>query len=124
VQVAYDPVGGEGFSEALSSLAFAGRLLVVGFASGAIPQLSVNRALIKNVAVLGVRAGEYGRRFPHARRESLAALSALWAAGVLRPKVDCVLPLAQWREGAARISSRACVGRVVLDPAPLQGSSH
>jgi NADPH2:quinone reductase len=116
VQVAYDPVGGAAFDEALSCLAFGGRLLAVGFASGQIPTLAVNRALIKHAAVIGVRAGEFSRRFPGKRRETMQALTVAWARGDLRPRVDSVFPLDDWRAGVERMTTRQCVGRVILRP--------
>ncbi len=62
--VIYDPVGGDVFDESVRCIAFDGRLLVVGFTSGRIPSISVNMPLIKGFSVVGVRAGEYGRKFP------------------------------------------------------------
>jgi NADPH2:quinone reductase len=68
--VIYDPVGGDVFDESVRCIAFDGRLLVIGFTSGRIPTVSVNMPLIKGFSVMGVRAGEYGRRFPEkGRRE-------------------------------------------------------
>ncbi|MBN8605611.1 MAG: NADPH:quinone oxidoreductase family protein [Caulobacterales bacterium] len=116
VNVVFDPVGGDVFAEAMSCLAFAGRMLVIGFASGDIPTLSVNRALIKHASVIGVRAGEFSRRFPEKRRETTRQLMELWSRGVLRPRVDTTLPLEAWREGVERVTSRVCVGRVILKP--------
>lgn len=116
VNVVFDPVGGDLFAEAMSCLTFAGRMLVIGFASGDIPTLSVNRALIKHVSVIGVRAGEFSRRFPEKRRETMQQLMALWSRGAIRLHVDTIFPLDAWRDGVARMTSRACVGRVILKP--------
>lgn len=114
VNIVFDPVGGDAFDEALSTLAFGGRLLVVGFASGAIPTFSVNRALIKHVSVIGVRAGEFSRRHPHKRAETMRALLEGWTKGELHPHVNSTFALEDWREGVERVVSRACVGRVIL----------
>ena len=116
VNVVYDPVGGDAFDQSLSCLAFAGRLLVVGFASGRIPTLPVNRALIKNLSILGVRAGEYSRRFPEKRCESWNLLSRAWSENGLRPYVDSEWALGDWRQAVERVVSRACVGRVIVRP--------
>jgi NADPH2:quinone reductase len=116
VNVVYDPVGGDAFDQSLSCLAFAGRLLVVGFASGRIPTLPVNRALIKNLSILGVRAGEYSRRFPEKRRESWNFLSQAWSENGLRPYVDSEWALDDWRQAVERVVSRGCVGRVIVRP--------
>ena len=114
--VIFDPVGGDVFDESTRCIAFGGRLLVIGFASGRIPEVSVNMPLIKGFSVVGVRAGEYGRRFPARGAENVAAIDALAAAGTIRPHVHAALDLADWREGFAMIERRAVVGKVVLRP--------
>ncbi len=114
--VIFDPVGGDIFDESTRCIAFGGRLLVIGFASGRIPEVSVNMPLIKGFSVVGVRAGEYGRRFPDRGAENVAAIDALAAAGTIRPHVHAALDLADWREGFAMIERRAVVGKVVLRP--------
>ncbi|SEH10932.1 NADPH2:quinone reductase [Sphingopyxis sp. YR583] len=114
--VIFDPVGGDIFDESTRCIAFGGRLLVVGFTSGRIPEVSVNMPLIKGFSVVGVRAGEYGRRFPERGAENVAAIDALAAAGRIRPHVHAALDLADWREGFAMIERREVVGKVVLKP--------
>ena len=111
-----DPVGGDVFDESVRCIAFGGRLLVVGFASGRIPDISVNMPLIKGFSVVGVRAGEYGRQFPERGRENLAQIDALAARGEISPHVDAQLPLSEWREGFRRLMDRQVVGKVVLIP--------
>ena len=114
--VIFDPVGGDVFDESTRCIAFGGRLLVVGFASGRIPEVSVNMPLIKGFSVVGVRAGEYGRRFPERGAENVAEIDALANAGKIRPHVHAALDLADWREGFAMLERRAVVGKVVLKP--------
>ncbi len=114
--VIFDPVGGDVFDESTRCIAFGGRLLVIGFAWGRIPEVSVNRPLIKGFSVVGVRAGEYGRRFPERGAENVAAIDALAAAGRIRPHVHAALDLADWREGFAMLERREVVGKVVLRP--------
>lgn len=116
VDVIFDPVGGDIFDESTRCIAFGGRLLVIGFASGRIPTVSVNMPLIKGFAVVGVRAGEYGRRFPARGAENVAAIDALAAAGEIRPHVHAALDLADWRTGFAMLERREVVGKVVLKP--------
>lgn len=72
--VIYDPVGGDVFDESTRCIAFDGRLLSIGFTSSRLPTLPVNIALIKGFSVMGVRAGEYGRRFPEKGRENTQAI--------------------------------------------------
>jgi NADPH2:quinone reductase len=112
--VIFDPVGGDVFDESTRCIAFGGRLLVIGFASGRIPEVSVNMPLIKGFSVVGVRAGEYGRRFPERGRENLAGIDALAAAGKIRPHVHAALDLADWREGFAMLERREVVGKAIL----------
>jgi NADPH2:quinone reductase len=114
--VIFDPVGGDVFDESTRCIAFGGRLLVVGFASGRIPELPVNMPLIKGFSVVGVRAGEYGRRFPERGAENVAAIDALANEGKIRPHVHAALDLADWREGFAMLERREVVGKVVLKP--------
>jgi NADPH2:quinone reductase len=114
--VVYDPVGGDVFDESTRCIAFDGRLLVIGFTSGRIPTLAVNRALIKGFSVVGVRAGEYSRRFPERGRADTDAMWRMAAEGKVRPHVHAVFPLSQWRDAFDQMQNRSLVGRVVVDP--------
>ena len=114
--VVFDPVGGDVFTESTRCVAFGGRLLVIGFASGGPATVATNIALIKGFSVIGVRAGEYGRRFPERGRENLAAILALAESGAIRPHVHATLPLAAWRDGFEMVRAREVIGRVVLEP--------
>jgi NADPH2:quinone reductase len=112
----FDPVGGDVFDEACRYTAFGGRLLVVGFASGRIPVVGANIPLIKGFSVIGVRAGEYGRRFPAHGAEHVAAIQALASAGHIRPHIHQAVPLARWSEAYAAMRDRQVVGRTVILP--------
>lgn len=112
--VIYDPVGGDVFDESTRCIAFNGRLLVVGFASGRRPVLPVNMALIKGFSVMGVRAGEYGRQFPEQGRENQAAIWEL--AGRMKPRVDREFPLADWRAAFESLAQRKVVGKTIVRP--------
>lgn len=112
----YDPVGGDVFEESTRCVAFGGKLLVVGFTSGRIPEISVNIPLIKGFSVVGVRAGEYSRRFPERGAAIRAEVLRLVAEGKVRPRVDRVLPLSGWREGFEAMARREVVGKVVFAP--------
>lgn len=113
--VVCDPVGGEVFHESTRCIAFGGRLLVLGFASGTIPTLAANRALIKGFSLIGVRAGEYGRRDPVRGAENRERVSALAQAGVLCPQVALRVPLHEAASAFRALASRAYSGRIVLD---------
>lgn len=114
--VIVDPVGGDAFDESVRCIAFDGRLLTVGFASGRIPTLSANIALIKGFSLIGVRAGEYGRRFPERGRENLDAVARLAAEGKLRPHVGRIFALNQAREALDLLKNRAAIGKIVVTP--------
>jgi NADPH2:quinone reductase len=112
--VIFDPVNGDVFDESVRCIAFGGRLLVVGFTSGRITQVRTNLPLIKGFSVVGVRAGEYGRRYPKRRRFMGEELLRLAENGVVRPHVHASLPVDRWREAFALLQDRQAVGKVVL----------
>lgn len=112
----FDPVGGEVFRESSRCIAFDGRLLVIGFASGERPQIGANIALIKCFSVVGVRAGEYGRRFPDRGAQNIASVLQLAAEGAIRPHVHACHALADWRKAFAAMEGRTVVGRSVILP--------
>ena len=112
--VIFDPVGGDIFDESVRCIAFDGRLLVIGFTSGRIADIATNMPLIKGFSVVGVRAGEYGRRFPDRGKENLDAIWKLAAEGRTRMPVHAVLPLEEFRTGFAMLAGREAVGKVVL----------
>lgn len=114
--VVFDPVGGDAFDESVRVMAWGGRLLVIGFASGRIPTLSANMALIKGFSLVGVRAGEYGRRDPEGGRENIAAIDALAAQGHLKPIVGARLPLERALDGLRLLAERKAIGKVVIVP--------
>ena len=109
--VIFDPVGGD-----VRCIAFDGRLLVVGFTSGRIPEVKANMPLIKGFSVVGVRAGEYGRRFPERGKENMEAIWKWAAEGKTRPRIHAELPLENWREAYRLLTDREVVGKVVIKP--------
>ncbi len=114
--VIYDPVGGDLFDESIRCIAWNGRLLVIGFAGGRIPSVSANMPLIKGFAVVGVRAGEYGRRDPQKGAENMAAIWKLAEEGAINPYVCAQLPLENWREAFSMMEERQVIGRLVICP--------
>jgi NADPH2:quinone reductase len=114
--VIYDPVGGDVFDESTRCIAFDGRLLVVGFTSGRIPTVAVNIPLIKGFSVMGMRAGEYGRKFPRKGRENIAALDAMLAGGTLHPHIGARFPLERAVEAMRMLETRRAIGKVVVEP--------
>ncbi len=118
VDVVYDPVGGELSEESARLLAWDGRLLVIGFASGKVPALRANHALIKGYGILGVRAGESARRNPEQGRRGLQALLTYAAEGYLKPHVCRVFPLHQATDALKLMEGRGVTGRIALSMEP------
>jgi len=112
--IVFDPVGGDVFDESTRCTAFGGQLQVIGFTSGRIATLASNIPLIKGFSVVGVRAGEYARRFSQRGRAIAEAVEKLAAEGRISPHIDRTLPLDRWREGFAAMASRELVGKVVF----------
>ena len=114
--IVFDPVGGDVFDESTRCVAFGGKLMVVGFTSGRIAEISTNIPLIKGFSIVGLRAGEYARRFPDRGRAIQSAIIRLAEAGTITPAIDRTLPLSRWREGFDAMAQRELVGKVVLVP--------
>ena len=114
--VIYDPVGGEAFRRSVKCVAFEGRILIVGFASGDIPSAALNHALVKNYSVVGLHWGLYQRMDPQAVRDCHAELTRLAAAGAIRPLISERLPLADVPDGLQRLAAGATTGRIVFLP--------
>ncbi|BDI61383.1 NADPH:quinone oxidoreductase family protein [Qipengyuania nanhaisediminis] len=115
--IVFDPVGGDVFDESTRCVAFGGKLVVAGFAGGRIAEIATNIPLIKGFSIIGLRAGEYARRFPERGDAINAAIAELAREGRIVPTIDRALPLSRWREGFAAMESRELVGKVVFDPA-------
>ncbi|MDD2049462.1 NADPH:quinone oxidoreductase family protein [Pseudomonas putida] len=114
VDVIYDPVGGDLFDQAVRGIAWNGRLLVVGFASGRIPQLPVNLALLKGAAVLGVFWGAFAQRQPADNAANFKQLFAWYAEGKLKPLVSQTFPLAEAGAAIDLLGQRKALGKLVV----------
>ncbi len=112
----FDPVGGDVFDESTRSVTFGGKLLVVGFVAGRIPEIAVNIPLIKGFSLVGVRAGEYSRRFPDRGKRISDALDQLASEGRISPQIDRILPLADWRKAFEAMDRGEIIGKIVLTP--------
>jgi NADPH2:quinone reductase len=115
--VVLDPVG-IAQEAALRCVAPEGKLLIAGFAGGTIPAYAANRILLKGCTVMGVRAGEAGRRNPAMRARELDALLALAAQGQVRPFVSRSFPLEGYAEAMRTLQERLAIGRIALAIAP------
>jgi NADPH2:quinone reductase len=115
VDVVLDPVGGDRFTDSLRTLREDGRLVVVGFTGGAIPEVKVNRLLLNNVEVVGAGWGAYALAKPELCREIGGALANMIEQGFVRPLVGARFPLEQASQALRAIDERRATGKVVLD---------
>ncbi len=115
VDVVYDPVGGDAFDQCCRSMARNGRLLVVGFASGRIPQLPVNLALVKEFSVIGVFWGNFIENEPRVYAENIQEMFAWFMDGSIKVVTDEVLPLADAAKALQRLMDRTVAGKLVLE---------
>ena len=113
--VIYDPVGGDVFEQSLRCIAWAGRLLVIGFAGGTIPSAKANLILLKGCAVVGVFWGGFAAREPETNRRNFALLFDWWKAGKLKPAISHRFPLAKAAEALGALARREVVGKAVLE---------
>lgn len=114
--VIYDPVGGDTFDKSMKCIAFEGRLLVIGFASGTIPSAPMNRVLLKNFSLVGLHWGLYFKENPRVLEESQKAISRLYGEGKISPLVSETYPLERAGAALVALSSRKTTGKVVLIP--------
>ncbi|MFF0392250.1 NADPH:quinone oxidoreductase family protein [Kitasatospora sp. NPDC004615] len=114
--VVFDPVGGSAYTGSTKCVAFEGRIVVVGFASGEIPAPPLGHALVKNYSVLGLHWGLYVAKDPVAVRDCHDALTALADTGVVRPLISDRVPLSGAAEAVHRVATGASTGRIVVLP--------
>jgi NADPH2:quinone reductase len=112
--VIYDPVGGDLAEPAFRSIAWRGRYLVVGFASGPIPALPWNLALLKGASLVGVFWGDFARREPKANAAMLQELAQWYLQGKIKPVIDRVMPMSELMAAYAHMGSRGVRGKLVL----------
>jgi NADPH:quinone reductase len=116
VDIVLDPVGGDRFTDSLRSLREEGRIVVVGFTGGSIPEVKVNRLLLNNTEVIGAGWGAYVMSKPDVTREIGAAVMELIDKGFVRPVVGARFPFERAAEALKLIDERGAVGKVVLEP--------
>lgn len=115
VDVVFDPVGGEHTEQALRSIAWRGRLLVVGFAAGPIPKVPANLALLRGASVIGANWGEFSRFEPESNWRDLDDLAAWIAAGELRLPVTETIGPDAIPDALRRMAGRRMMGKIVVD---------
>jgi len=114
--VIYDPVGGDTFEGSLKCIAWNGRLLVIGFAGGVIPEVKANRILLKNISVVGLHWGAYAQHEPARIPEVFDGLAKLYEAGHARPVIFGTYSLDEVPQALEALAGRATYGKVIIAP--------
>jgi NADPH2:quinone reductase len=112
--VVYDPVGGDYTEPAFRSIAWRGRYLVVGFASGPTPSLPLNLPLLKGASIVGVFWGGFAKAEPKANAAMMAELATWYAQGKIKPVIDSTLPMSELKAAYAHMGSRGVKGKLVM----------
>ena len=112
--VVYDPVGGDAFERSTKCIAFEGRLVVVGFTSGQVPQARVNHLLVKNYPVVGLHWGLYDERRPDLVEQCTSELLELYEERKIAPYISRRLPLAQAADALGEVAAGRTTGKTVL----------
>ncbi len=115
--VIFDPVGGEVFDNSTRCISFGGRLVVIGFASGRIPEIKANRILLKNMSVIGLFWGNYQLHNPALIHTTHRALADLYNSEKIKPVICETLPQSELKRGLELLETRQSYGKVVLVPA-------
>ena len=114
VNAVFDPVGGDLSITATRAIGYGGRFLIVGFASGTIPQFPANHAMIKGYSLIGLRAGESSRRDPALAARTAASLKAMAEQGIMRPHISHRFSLDQAGDALRALEDRSVIGRAVI----------
>ncbi|TAL10895.1 MAG: NADPH:quinone oxidoreductase family protein, partial [Porticoccaceae bacterium] len=114
--VVYDAVGGDAFDACSRAMAWDGRLLIVGFASGRIPTLPVNLTLVKGYAVIGVFWGAFTEKEPAAHAANMRELFGWIETGQVKPVIDAVFPLRDGIAAIKKVTGRDVMGKVIVKP--------
>lgn len=116
VDVVYDPVGGDAYTQSTKVVAFEGRIVVVGFASGSIPSPGLNHALVKNYSIMGLHWGLYNTKNPKLVQHCHEQLTELAARGAIKPLVSERVPLSGASAAVQRVADGVTTGRVAVLP--------
>jgi NADPH2:quinone reductase len=114
VDIIVDPVGGDVFDASMRVIAWAGRLIVIGFAEGRIPEIKAGHLLVKNISLIGLQYSAYRDRQPEKVRAAQAQLFDWYSQGKLKPHVMNAFPLDQYRAALEVVRNRQAIGKVVI----------
>ncbi|GAA2499100.1 NADPH:quinone oxidoreductase family protein [Streptomyces gobitricini] len=122
--VVYDPVGGDAYAKSAKCVAFEGRIVVVGFASGDIPAPALNHALVKNYSIMGLHWGLYNQRDPEAIRRCHDTLTGYAAKGLIKPLIGDRVAFEDAAAAVQRVADGTTTGRLVVLPAATEGAAR
>ena len=114
VDIVLDSVGGDVFDASLRVLAWCGRLVIIGFAEGRIPEVKAGYLLVKNISLIGLQSSDYRERMPEKVREVQAHLFALYSEGRIKPQVMAEYPLKDYLAALHTVKDRKVLGKVVI----------
>ncbi|SEK05671.1 NADPH:quinone reductase [Sphingobium sp. AP50] len=114
--IVIDPVGGQANAAALRALAWCGRMVIIGFASGDIPTIKANYLLVKNIAVSGLQWSDYRERDAESVKVAQEQIYRLWEAGKLKPHISKKMPLSNFEEALEDLRHSRVQGKVILEP--------
>jgi NADPH:quinone reductase len=114
VNLIVDPVGGDVFDASLRAIAWCGRIVTAGYASGRVPEVKAGLLLVKNISLVGLQVSDYRDRAPEKMRTAQEELLRLYGSGKLKPHVMARYPLESWREALSVVAARRALGKVVL----------
>ncbi len=114
VDIVIDPVGGAANAAALRAMAWCGRMVIIGFASGEIPSIKANYLLVKNISVAGIQWSDYRERQPRRVAKVQEQIFGLWARGLLNPQISQTLPLARFADGLGMLKAGESQGKIIL----------
>ena len=115
VDVVFDPVGGDAFEESMHCVNPGARILIIGFASGKIPEIKANHLLVKDVAAMGFSVGKIREKSPERMREGLQQIVEWWREDKIHPYISDQFPLKDYREALELIRDRRATGKIVLN---------
>jgi NADPH2:quinone reductase len=119
VDLIIDTVGGDVFDASLRAIAWCGRLVIVGFAEGRIPEVKAGYVLVKNIELIGLQISDYRDREPQKVRVVQQALFTMYERGLIKPHVMASFPFEDHRRALALIKARKAIGKIVLTPGPV-----
>ena len=116
VDIVIDPLGGDAFDGAIRAIAWRGRLVIVGFAAGRIPELKTNYLMLKNIEVSGIQISDYRRKEPGLLRQCYQEVFDYHAAGKIKAPASTTMPLEDWKKALEMVAGRKAPNRLILTP--------